>query len=246
MKDMVQKKYKALQLRKSGLSYREISSQIGVPKATVASWVQWVSLTDQQKLLLSDRLKIKQKQGRFRAGIALKARRIFREKAAYDAAEPEFKTFIQEPFFAYGLGLYSGKTSTKDETKTGGKNSSNFQFTTSDPERAQLMVKWIHQYLKTGEGDVKLRVFVYEPYRNAGCDAFWSRTMAVPLDKFNKTIFSPKHYFYKKRADYRGSLSITVSRIEVLRKVLAWQKLLIKYYKGTSGEKQDKGGSENT
>ena len=233
MKDMVQKKYKALKLRKSGLSYREISRQIGVAKATVASWVQWVSLTDHQKVLLAERLKLKQKQGRFAAGIALKARRIYREKAAYDEAGASFKNFIGESFFAYGLGIYSGKSSTKDETKTGRKNTSNFQFMTADPEKAHLMVKWLERYLKIGKDSLQPRVFVYEPYRDSNCEVIWSRTMAIPLDRFQKTVYSPKHYFYKKKADYKGSIAITVSNIKALRTVLAWQKLLIKYYKET-------------
>ncbi len=241
---MVQKKYKALQLRKSGYSYREISSQIGVPKATVASWVQWVSLTDHQKIQLGERLKLRQKQGRFMAGIALKARRVYREKTASDQAEIEFKKHIPESFFVYGLGLYSGKVSGRDETKVGRKNSSNLQFMTAEPEKAQLMVKWIERYLGVGLNNVekgkpslKMRVFVYEPYRDSKCEAFWARTMAVPPDKLSKTSYSPKHYFYQKRADYRGSLSITVSNIGVLRTVSAWQKLLIKYYKETLNEK---------
>jgi hypothetical protein len=248
MKDMVQKKYKALNLRKLGLSYSEISAEIGVPKATVASWVQWAPLTEYQKTLLAGRLKLKQRKGRFAAGIALKARRIYREKAAYDQAEGEFKTLIADPlfgsFFVYGLGLYSGKTIAKDETKTGGKNSSNFQFTTADPEKARLMMQWVKRYLKmwcskeesnpkSGIQSIQLRVFAHEPYRNSNLEAFWSRTMAVPLDRFKKTIYTPKSSFYKKKSDYRGSLAITLSSIQALRTVLAWQKLLIKYYKDT-------------
>ncbi len=232
MKRYVQNKIEARNLRKTGLSYSEIAAKLLVPKATIASWVQGVNLTEYQKTLLNNRLTVKQKRGRFMAGITLKARRVYREKVAYDHAEVDFKSFISDPFFTYGLGLYSGGA-LKDLTKLGRKNTSNFQFTTNDPDRALCMVKWIERFLKIGKEGINVRLFLYEPYREQKLEDFWSQKMAIPKDIFEKTIYSPKHYFFHKKPEYRGSIALTVSSIRVLRIVSAWQKLLIKYYKET-------------
>ena len=38
--------------------------------------------------------------------IAVRSKKIFKEKIAYDNAEKEYEKFSKDPFFMLGLGLY--------------------------------------------------------------------------------------------------------------------------------------------
>lgn len=53
------------------------------------------------------------------------------------------------------------------------------------------------------------------------------------MDKWIKKYLGVGEDIVKKR-NYRGYLSIVVTRVNVLRKMVAWQKLLIKYYSDVS------------
>ena len=222
MNERVQIKNKAILLRKSGLSYSEIFKEIKVPKGTLSSWLRMIVLTNYQKTLLDTRLQLRKKQGRFSASIALKARRVYREQVAFGEAERRFKNLMQDSFFVCGLTLYLAH----------GSKSGNFQFTHSDPDIIMLFKKWIEKYLKSVKL-IKYRLIIYESYRNSDYEAFWSRILGISRKKLSKTIYRKSSYFHKKSPDYKGSMAITISDIALLRKVLAWQNLLIKYYKGT-------------
>jgi hypothetical protein len=184
-----------------------------------------VILTDYQKGLLNKRQQVRRKQGRFSASISLKARRVYRERQAYGEAEGEFKVLLGDPFFVHGLTLYIAH----------GSKRGLFGFTHSDPDLVLLMTKWVEIYLNKSGNDIKYRVIAYEAYKDSNLELFWSRALGITVGKLSKTTYKKSAYFDKKSPNYKGSLAITVSGIGLLRKVLAWQNLLIKYYKDTVG-----------
>ena len=50
------------------------------------------------------------------------------------------------------------------------------------------------------------------------------------MDRMEKTSYKVMPAKMKKNAAYKGSLAIFITRINVLRRMIAWQKLLIQYY----------------
>ena len=227
--DGVQLKNTAIKLRNSGLSYTEIIKEIKVPKSTLSYWLKNISLDDRGRALLQSRLVEKQKRGRFSTSIALRARKVFKEKVAFDEAEKAFNVLCKEnkednhSFFMTGISLY---------WSSGGKKGNHFQFVSSDPDMILFMVKWMGKYLKVPKRDISFRICIKQDYMAQNLDNFWSRTLMISKENLKISILSqsktPKNPYYK------GSCMMTISGIAILRKVLAWQNLLIKYYKDTS------------
>jgi len=229
--DKVQSRLRAIQLRENGFSYNEILKEVKVPKSTLAYWVKDIPLDEQQIALLKSRSVEKQKRGRFSTSIALRARKVFREKAAYDDAEREFKAHCKDSFFMSGISLYWAH---------GGKRSGYFQFVSADPEMIVFMVTWVNRYLfesQSSDGSTKrkpvinFRLFVHEPNKGSNIEDFWAQKLLINKNVFKITKIRGRGIH--KNASYKGSCMLFISNIGVLRKVLAWQNQLIKYYKDT-------------
>ena len=218
--DKVQQRLRAIQLRESGFSYNEILREVKVPKSTLAYWIKDIPLDNQQIAFLKSRGIDRQKRGRFSTSIALRARRVYREKSAYDDAEKEFEQNRGEPFFMSGISLYWAH---------GGKKSGYFQFVSSDPQMLVFIIKWVEKYLFIQKTDMKLRLFVHEPNKGSNIEDFWAKNLFVRKDLFKITRIRGRGIH--NDPNYKGSCMLVITNILILRKVLAWQNQFIKYYK---------------
>jgi len=93
-----------------------------------------------------------------------------------------------------------------------------------------LMVKWIKKYLVSNPILLKYRIFIHDAYKDEKCEEFWANLLGISLQNLQKTIYKPSSHAVKKNDNYKGCMRITITRIDMLRKMIAWQKLLIQYY----------------
>jgi len=169
---------KAREMRLSGASLSDISRETHVSKGTLSSWLKDISLNMAQQEAISERSKNRMSRGRLNSLIARKSKRIYTENMIYNQAQKDIVEYSKDPFFTYGLALYS---------LGGAKTGNAFQFSTSNSEVLLVMSKWITRYIGIDSSLIKQR-------------------------------------------EYKGYKRIEISRIDVLKKVIAWQKLIIKYY----------------
>lgn len=183
MKTTVQNQRGAITLRREGYSYTEIASTLKVSRASVCGWVKNVRLTEAEKALLAKNIKNRIDRGRLKARVTLHSQKVFKEKAAYEAAEREFQKMCKDPFFIYGMGLWGHEKPKKERTS--------FTYTASGEKNLQIMLKWMEKYLEIPAKMQKIRV-----YKGKRGEAY----------------------------------SFTISKIRLVRRILAWQKLTMLYY----------------
>ncbi|MDP3962445.1 MAG: helix-turn-helix domain-containing protein [bacterium] len=220
MKDIVQTGKEAIELRRSGLSYSDIASELKVSKTSVSNWVKNVRLTEGERNILEKNLKSKIDRGRMKASVSNRARKIFKEKVAYDDAEKEFQKYSKDPLFMIGVGLY---------WSNGLKEGSRFQFMSSDPAMMKIIIAWMEKYLGFSRKGARYRLFLNITHESKECEQYWARNLNIPQESFQKTSYfrSQKH---KQSREYNGSLAVIVTRVNVVRRVIAWQKLAMRYY----------------
>ncbi|MES3031401.1 MAG: hypothetical protein V4697_03255 [Patescibacteria group bacterium] len=160
-------------------------------------------------------------KAKMNSSIALKVRRMAREKDTYERAKTYFSRHSKESFFMTGLALYWAH---------GAQKGGHFNFMSSDAEMVILMNTWIKKYLESNDLKPKYRLFIHQSYKNEEKEDFWAKSLGVSQRDFRKTIYTRGFAKAKKISGYKGSLSIVIGRIEALRLLIAWQKLLIKYY----------------
>jgi hypothetical protein len=221
MYSKVQLKNMAIDLRKAGKSYNEILNEIPVAKSSLSVWLRDIELSAGQSSALNDRLKDRRAKGRLKTSIALRAGRIVRENRVYAEAEREFNLFIKDPLFSAGILLYWAE---------GAKKNNYFAFINSDPDMVCLMNKWINKFFPSEAQLITYRLFIHLPYKYENCEEYWASLLNVSVNDFYKTIYKPTPHMIKKNPGYKGCMRMCITRIDVLRKMIAWQKLIIKYY----------------
>lgn len=217
----VQEKRMAIELRKQGLSYREILKRVDVAKSSLSGWLKHLDLTSEQLKNLEEKVKNGQDQGRIKSSLANRQKRFEREAKVFEVAKVDFEKNNGDNFFMLGIALYWAE---------GSKRTTNFQFINSDPDIIRLMIRWCEKYMNVTKEGLKIRLFMHEIYANENCEDFWAVVTGIPKVKFQKTIFKPTRLSFKKNPNYKGCLRITINRVESLRRVLAWKNLLVGYY----------------
>ncbi len=222
MKSRLDDRRKAIELRKTGLSYKEIQEIISVSKGVLSGWFKHLDFSVNEITLLAKNNQDRQYKGRLKASITNRRKRLDREGAVFIRAEEDFAQLKNDSMFLVGVALYWAE---------GSKRTGEFQFINSDPNMIVFMYSWIQKYLSTDKKLIKARLFTHKIEDYEEHLPFWSQILGREPSSFDKTIFKPTIHKVKKNPNYKGCLRLTVASIDKLRMMGAWQKLLIRYYK---------------
>jgi len=216
--DRVDKKNRAVLLRKKGLSYSEIQEALGdIPKSTLSNWIGNLSLNKTQLERLKKKSLAKGQVGRLKGAHANRQIAQRRVEEIQKGAEKEFLKLSQNRLFLIGVALYWAE---------GNQKTKRFQFTNSNPEMIRVMMRWLKDICNVEDSEIKYRLFIHDIYSNERCEEFWADIVGEPLSKFLKTIYKSNSHKTKKNPNYKGCLKIDVKGSELYWKVQKWQKML--------------------
>ncbi len=222
MRALVRQKEKAIALRKQGLSYREILSQVPVAKSSISLWLANLPLTQDEKAVLKKRKNSNITHGRIKAASELRKRRLEREERWLVEAQEIFDKNIADPLFHTGVALYWAE---------GAKRVNQWSFSNSDEEMISVMLAWLYRYNLIRPDEIFFRLYVHKPYAHENCEAWWAGKLQVDLTRFVKTIYKPTQLGIKKRPNYKGCLKIEARKSKhLLCKMKFWQKMLVEHY----------------
>ena len=214
--DMRKDKEKATFLRKSGKSYQEIETEMGVPKSTLSDWFRgqnWskelsIKLCKMAKLAHTVRIK---ELNRIRGN---NLKKLY-QQAENEAAE-EFDLLKYHPLFIAGLMIYWGEGNKVSKSRCWIAN--------TEP----LMIKLFLQFLKNicgfKQSRIKAWILIYPDLDERLCRSFWSRKTGLSSDNFHKSALV-KGTHKSKRISF-GVCSVGVSSAYLKCKILKWIQLL--------------------
>lgn len=203
------------QLRRLGLSYREIREIIPVPPATLSSWCRDIELTQEQ----CERLE----QGRRRR---FAQRRVatseHHRSAAREAARAEAAGLMSDPFWVAGVVAYWAE---------GAKRQNVMQFSNSDPALLALFVIWASKYLQVTQDRFTIRLHLHGGQDEQERKLFWSTVTGIPLSQFGKTYVKPEGTGHRKNRLYNGTASVTVRRSSrLVQLMMGWIDAVAEHY----------------
>jgi hypothetical protein len=221
MKARLEDKKRAIELRKKGLSYKEIQQQVNVSKSLLSGWFKYLDISEHELAFLKSRIKERQDKGRISSSISNRNRRISREVIVFEDAKRLFQEYRYDRLFLIGVSLYWAE---------GSKRTGEFQFINSDPQMVSFMYAWINKFMNIDKNLIKRRLFIHRIPGYENINLFWAQVLNIKPDSFEKTIYKPTQHSIKKNPNYKGCLRLSISGIYHLRLIKAWQKLLIQYY----------------
>lgn len=212
-------------LRLQGLSYKEISEKLGVPKSTLSGWFiskEW-SDTVKKELEHAQKAKSKLRMEAFNAVRAQKLSDLY--KKARLEAEKEFHAFKTNPLFISGVSVYWGEG---DKRSLGQVRISNI-----DP---QMMALFRDFLVFCGVDPVKLRAWLllYQDLNEKECKDFWIKN-GLKSVIFNKSIVIQGRH--KVNRVSFGVCNLGFSSRYFKEKMIIWLRLL---------PKEVLGGRQNT
>src|SRR3989344_1054570 len=204
MKARLKDKYKAIELRKKGLTYKDIMNEIPVSKSLLSGWFRFLELTELEEEALRERARLNKDRGNTRATVTNREKRKLREKAALEEATKVFENFKSDPNFILGIGLYWAE---------GSKRTTTFQFSNSDPEIIRFMIQWLKKYFLIVNERIFLRIHTHEDFKDEKYEEFWQKELNLTLNQFKKTCYKPntRHGIFKKNPMYKGCARIEIS-----------------------------------
>lgn len=202
-----QLKEKARDLRKKGLSYKEIIQKVPVCKSTISLWCRDIELTDKQLARIGS-LYDRQCKGA-RANQLKRQKEI---KQIKKEAKKEINTLGYHSFKIAGAMLYWAE----------GSKSNGVAVTNSDPELIRFMMKWFRKICKISNERFKAHLHLHTGLNEEKAKKHWSKITKIPLKQFGKSYFKKEGTGHRKNKLYNGTLRIYIGSEDLRHKILGW------------------------
>ncbi|MFA6427222.1 MAG: hypothetical protein WCW16_02110 [Candidatus Magasanikbacteria bacterium] len=211
----------AIQLRKRGRSYTEISRATSVPKSTLSFWLSDIVLSHsaQEKI---------QKKGRQKSVRALIRRNKDQTTHAKQKAQQIREYFAkqigkisQRDLFMMGIALYWG-----EGYKKGAEGSlwKCVDFTNSDPDMIRMMMRFFREICHVKEKDFRIQLAVHSQKQRKKALEYWQKIIGVPATQFIATsiVRSSASRGKQKRYLTNGTVHVRVYRVDLFHTIIGF------------------------
>jgi len=209
-------KENAIQMRKQGKSYGEITETLHIPQSTLSEWFG----REGWSKIIRQHLSVSAKKGNIVRLMSLNKVRGKKLTEAYEAAREEarkeFELLKYDPLFISGIMLYWGE-GTKSERQ-------GVKFASSDPKKIKFYVSFLTRSCHVPIESIKAYVLIYPQIEEKTCRAYWSKTAGLPWENFTQSVVLVGRQASKRLG--WGVCTVTVSSTYFKQKMLEWIKLL--------------------
>lgn len=213
-------KLKAINLRRQGLSYREILEKVPVAKSSLSLWLQSVGLSKKQRQRLTEKKLASARRG----ALKKKEDRILRTKIIREKAEKEVGKLSEREKWLIGVALYWAEGSKEKIWRPG----SGVRLINSDFVMIQFFLRWLIFTCKIPKNMLEFEIYIHDNHKHRLDEVkdHWAEKTGFSKDNF-QTVYFKKNKIKTKRknigSNYYGMLKIKVKRSsELVRKIAGW------------------------
>lgn len=211
----------AFKMRRKGMSYKQITKELGIPKSTMHYWFKNLAWSDDIKRKLTEK-NIRTSRKRIKKVIRANKERWFKWREGFrKEALKEFSKLKKNPLFIAGIMLYWGEGD--------GNLKNEVRLTNIDYRMIVLFNRFLLNVCNISMDNIILSLFIYPDLSEEKCKEFWSKKIKMPLTKFDKTqVIYGKHP--TKRLE-NGICTIRVKRSRGFKeKIVVWTELLYRNF----------------
>ncbi len=216
------KKTEARNLRKKGLSIKEIANKICVSKSSVSIWCADIELTKKQIEKLHEQMVRGGYSGRLKGALIQKENKQQKIRYYSEKGKRDIKQITKRELFIAGLALYWGEGSKKDPR---------VRFYNSDPVIIRFIMRWFREILSVVESRFIMYVTINRIHKERLDDVnkYWSKKTNVPIGQFRKSILikAKNEKIYENHFQHYGTLCIRITKSSGLfYQIMGWLKAL--------------------
>ena len=208
----------ALQFRKRGFTYSEISKIVGVSRSTLSTWFSKKAFS---KKVRTENTQRAAKENVRRISLVNKARKSERS-ARYQEAEKsaitEYRHYKKDPDFIAGLVAY---IALGDQT-----HPSRIRLSSTSPIMHTTFLRFCREYLGVTSEDVHFWIIIPSHAKEEKEMRYWSRKLSLPLSRFYRTQLVHTHA--NGRTLQHGTGNTIIGNTVLKKKLLQWVTLYSK------------------
>lgn len=199
-------------LRRQGLSYREIKQKtpFTISKSTLSLWCKDIELTAEQKDRLDKLLKDGSYRGRLSGSKFNQLKRAKEIEEIKDRARLEIRSLTKNEFKLAGLMLYWAE----------GAKSRYVDITNSDPSVIKFMADWLRITCNVPEERFRASLHLHSGQNENEMKKYWARITGIPITQFRKSYIKKEGSGYRKNRLYNGTIKIRVCDSNLLHRIL--------------------------
>jgi transcriptional regulator with XRE-family HTH domain len=205
-------KISALQLRKKGMSVRDIASRLNISKGTVSVWCRDIVLTPIQQRKLRASSLAGGSVGRSRGVEVNKLKKQTARTAGVNSAKQDIATITSRDISFLAMALYWAE---------GAKTGPNFIFVNSDPMMIRLMQRFLTTHLQVSYSSIRptVQINILHAPRIEAVTKFWARTLGISPLQFSKPYFvhTKLKKIYSDQNVHYGTLRLRIRKSSSLQ-----------------------------
>lgn len=206
-------KNKAIELRRNGLSYKEILNEIKVSKSTLSLWLRNVGLSKRQ----IQRITKKKIQSARRGGIAKRIQSLERKNEIYSQSSSDISNLSDRDIWLIATALYWAEGSKEKLHKPG----SSVEFANTDPRMLRIFLYWLTHLNNIILDQISFEIYIHTSHVNSidNVKKYWSEQLKITPEKLNKVRYKT-HKISTNRKNtgilYNGLIRVKVSSSSIL------------------------------
>ncbi len=207
-------KVEAIQMRKRGISIREVEKRLEIPRSTLSFWFQHIHLSQRYTLRLEKLAKLSLTKARKEAikwHNAKKAERL--RSAASEGAKVLNQIDISDDAIAeLSLSLlYLGE---------GAKKKNGAILGNSNPLILKFFIKMLGRLYNISPADMSCELHLRADQNANQLVKYWSKTLGIPRSNFNKPSFDKRTTGKTTYPYYKGVCVVRCSRVAIQRRLV--------------------------
>jgi len=206
-------KDKAIRLRKSGRSIKDVENMLGIPRSTLSGWFRNIELTVGQRKALDKRWRRALVYARTKSVIWHNTEKQKRMKLAEDdALKTLSKLDIKDKnILELALSmLYLGEGFKNNDTGIGNSNL----------EILKFFIKCVEELYSFPRINIKCYLHLRADQNVKSMKKYWSKNLGIPLKNFMAASLDKRTVGRKTYKDYKGVCLLMFGNIAIQRKLL--------------------------
>ncbi|MBI3320600.1 MAG: hypothetical protein HYZ89_08495, partial [Candidatus Omnitrophica bacterium] len=201
-------------LRRQGLSYREILSQVpfSLSRSTISGWCKEIELSPEQLDRLDQLYRTSSYRNRLLGSKAVQRRRAQEVEAIKTKARSEVARLRKNELWLAGLMLYWAE----------GDKRGKVGLTNSDPKLVRVMMKWFRDYCRVPEEKFKVHLHLHSGHDEESVKAYWVDVTGLKIAQFGKSFVKQEGTGHRKNILYQGTIRIQIGNRDLLHTIRAW------------------------